>query len=628
MSTVRWFSNRERARRKARHDIQQRIQTASVPTDDSTLNDLDGILDAIVNGHRSLFSATFVNEHVHILTYPVSIKHLWRNGSLLGHEILVSWLRHDGFEEFTNHLQSLDSFTVLEWAIWMRRYAIVGSLLLHGINPCVRGQVRGQAPPPAALAELGRHHVVPALHAPVPLPLASYMVQRVVQLRQRHCATTETTCCLRCQGSLSGMGLTYEDGHCFCESCFWHHVLARLVSENNMTGAVVDCPVCGDSDGAPTPVVCSRTESLANYHALPANKAALQQRPHRQRCPPVLLAATWATAVAPSLGGTRVIRDEKWLAHAAAGHYRYVWGCLQAGVDASVVDEYGQTALYLAAWRGQVGVVRLLLAHWGDEVTLAIHQASHGGSTPLTVAQQQGHDEIVQLLSVASACADAQPVGSAPLEKMRETVRSTSTNIVQPCLRVLIEPHVNHPGAGSFWIDTGFDQAVIDALIDLWETLPTEPRKPKAVPCSVRSYFCDAEDDIGALLRLSLHRALGEAIMSITVFPYMRFLSYTEPGAVLAPHIDLFRDHPFTKGRSTHSFLLYLTNCERGGETTLLEGLSGESKSVHLAKVQPRRGRLLLFPHDCPHQGDKVEDVPKLLIRGEVLLPSLNFSHH
>jgi hypothetical protein len=35
----------------------------------------------------------------------------------------------------------------------------------------------------------------------------------------------------------------------------------------------------------------------------------------------------------------------------------------------------------------------------------------------------------------------------------------------------------------------------------------------------------------------------------------------------------------------------------------------------------PRRGRLLLFPHACPHVGRPVQDAPKLLLRGEVFVP-------
>lgn len=66
--------------------------------------------------------------------------------------------------------------------------------------------------------------------------------------------------------------------------------------------------------------------------------------------------------------------------------------------------------------------------------------------------------------------------------------------------------------------------------------------------------------------------------------------------------------------QSTHTFILYLVDCE-GGETALLETVAS---AVVLANVKPIRGRLLLFPHMCPHEGRPVIQGPKLLIRGEV----------
>ena len=32
----------------------------------------------------------------------------------------------------------------------------------------------------------------------------------------------------------------------------------------------------------------------------------------------------------------------------------------------------------------------------------------------------------------------------------------------------------------------------------------------------------------------------------------------------------------------------------------------------------PKRGRLLIFPHACPHAGLAVVDVPKIVVRGEL----------
>ena len=149
--------------------------------------------------------------------------------------------------------------------------------------------------------------------------------------------------------------------------------------------------------------------------------------------------------------------------------------------------------------------------------------------------------------------------------------------------------------------------------------------------CSERSYFCDAEGHVRRLLESILHSAMAKhqqfessvALVDAKVYPHMRFLNYTQAGTVLAPHIDLCRVDPFSScdnqqqqlQRSTHTFILYLTHCSSGGETCLLEDVSGEGRDVILAKVSPRRGRLLIFPHAAPHEGLQVVDAPKILLR-------------
>ena len=130
----------------------------------------------------------------------------------------------------------------------------------------------------------------------------------------------------------------------------------------------------------------------------------------------------------------------------------------------------------------------------------------------------------------------------------------------------------------------------------------------------------------------------------------------------MMPHVDLSKSDRVGQWRqmvtSTHTFLLYLRDCSEGGETVLLDTLrnqgggiieaatgggkmrvkgdsavgsgvkrrriedegpvaSHENKHL-LASVAPRRGRLLLFPHVCPHAGLEVVDAPKLFLRGEL----------
>ena len=156
----------------------------------------------------------------------------------------------------------------------------------------------------------------------------------------------------------------------------------------------------------------------------------------------------------------------------------------------------------------------------------------------------------------------------------------------------------------------------------------------------------------------------------------MRFLHYSEAGGRLVPHVDLAKslgpgvvaragvaaDDAHAALCSTHTFLLYLTAVGAGGETVLLERLAGgpgrkgaaardgdrarrpraggaaasddeaasdERADVDdaaawtaacgvIASVAPKRGRLLIFPHACPHAGLAVVDVPKIVVRGEL----------
>merc|ERR1711937_720279 len=98
---------------------------------------------------------------------------------------------------------------------------------------------------------------------------------------------------------------------------------------------------------------------------------------------------------------------------------------------------------------------------------------------------------------------------------------------------------------------------------------------------------------------------------------YMKF-RVTEVGCHLAPHVDASKRDVLNGDRSsTHTFILYLSSCISGGETLLLDRLapshdcSGDAGMADAgvneaglgvrAAVKPLRGRLMLFPHVCPH---------------------------
>jgi 2OG-Fe(II) oxygenase superfamily len=199
----------------------------------------------------------------------------------------------------------------------------------------------------------------------------------------------------------------------------------------------------------------------------------------------------------------------------------------------------------------------------------------------------------------------------------------------------LIPDYSDHPGRGSVLIDDMLSSNAVDVLLRLYNSLPidmNQRQKKNSAVCSERSYYCDAEGVLQKLLQEGLCRVgfsvsdsnsvlTSTSTTNVRVFPHMRFLNYIRPGSSLPPHVDLCRVDPFcpdAQKRSTHTFILYLSDCISGGETRLLDDLREQGRAR--ATVAPRRGRLLIFPHSTPHEGLEVVDVPKILLRGEIRL--------
>lgn len=131
---------------------------------------------------------------------------------------------------------------------------------------------------------------------------------------------------------------------------------------------------------------------------------------------------------------------------------------------------------------------------------------------------------------------------------------------------------------------------------------------------------------------------------------YLRILEYSQPGSGLSPHTDGIKVCEETNVKSTHTLLLFLSDCARGGETVLLDGSDGWSQRAGVVVpadrvfqhppgngtgldvtdgcratrvslgVAPRRGRIVVLPHAWPHAGALCQSVPKLLLRAEIAL--------
>lgn len=203
---------------------------------------------------------------------------------------------------------------------------------------------------------------------------------------------------------------------------------------------------------------------------------------------------------------------------------------------------------------------------------------------------------------------------------------------------------------GAYCIDNAFSQSFLNDLLDIFHSIPIAPStKPE---CASRSYFCDISgnicEEIASVVRQALisifsvhqqqqqqhhHPHLQSNSFSpwVKLFPQMRFLHYSVDGSSLDPHVDLSRVDVTSKEemKSTHTTILYLTDCNHGGGTALLRHLrkvdvssnayDSQCNRAAVATVCPRYGRLLVFPHNCPHEGLPIyASAPKILLRGEI----------
>lgn len=596
-----WKNARDRNRMQARYYLRQRVISAN-PCDDEVL-DFDAslvstILENIVDGNRSYFSTVFIERNIVLLESPIPISYLNRqDGTFRGLYRLVSQLGQSGVQELRDYLKSIESFSFMEYAIWFRRFHIVGGLLVSGVSPTL------------GLDATLRQRLRMRFMNNVPRALQIYIVQQAVVMRQSfwRLGVVSSAPCNLCTTKAST--IRFRCDHLTCAPCFWSDLIENM---EQRSGHVVQCPICDKGSLeleslADTRTPCERfEESLEKYLQLPDNAKDLRNLKEKKKklSENQAVCATWAQAAIPSCGRSKEVRRDKWFLYGEKGAYHYIKACLDLGIDGNMSNEYGQTILYIAALKGYLRLVHLLVS-FGCNPLLQ----SNDGSSAIDTACFNQHDTILSCFSQA---------GYQIPDQISTRPSLLVTNGGQ--FTILIPFTSEHVGAGSFYIDEFLSDESIDRVARLWQDLPSEIGKKKNphIPCSTRSYFCDSTGWIATALTNVLRGQGQWDTDELFVWPHMRFLSYEQPGAVLAPHVDLCRAHPHeTTKRSTHSFLLYLTDCDEGGDTVLLESLTS---NAILARVRPTKGRLLVFPHDCPHRGDEVLSVPKLLIRGEVFL--------
>jgi hypothetical protein len=158
----------------------------------------------------------------------------------------------------------------------------------------------------------------------------------------------------------------------------------------------------------------------------------------------------------------------------------------------------------------------------------------------------------------------------------------------------------------SYYLHGLFEEDFLDLLTRLAENLPGDTASNNM--SATRRFF--SSEKFGEALLARLPRCLGYS----RVMPAMRFIEY-EIGGFIRPHTDGVMFDDVSKQQTTTSFLLYLQDTPTEGTTNFLDAVAD---GTLLHTISPRRGSILLFPHNTPHEGSGVGAERKVLLRGDL----------
>jgi predicted 2-oxoglutarate/Fe(II)-dependent dioxygenase YbiX len=100
----------------------------------------------------------------------------------------------------------------------------------------------------------------------------------------------------------------------------------------------------------------------------------------------------------------------------------------------------------------------------------------------------------------------------------------------------------------------------------------------------------------------------------------LRFLRYTS-GDYFRPHYDGTYEREDQTARSLLTVMVYLNDSSdmEGGDTIIFDDFSHAFDTPILHRIKPKKGRVLVFQHDCYHSGEEVTSGTKLCIRTDVM---------
>ena len=651
----RWKSKRERERNQARYRIRQRVVAEINEDEDALAKVVDETtaitlrakyVEALESHSVSTFSLRNLEAHRHILSQqiPVHLLHKRRYS-----EVVLSRFGEERQRELNNYLRPIEDggvgcISILEYAALLGEYDCLKSFIVGGFDLVSSVGTTCTAANQDRLNRVLRSVSKRLLlDKNVPLTLSAYIVKAAVEMRMHGWSAANAGrgpyACQMCHQNVPLLGFGC---HKFCELCYWEDVIGNI--DERHSGDVLLCPICSEpyltrygTGVGPSSAVDETSPfdrlrvSFGRYNALPVDTKALrslakENKISRRKTKRNTIHNNWLDATIQTLGSSQEVRRDRFSRFVSAGDVHSSKCCLEAGVDVNMTNEYHQTPLYLACWRGHAEIIRLLLK-WGADPTI---RANGGMSCVNALKANGGYYDV----SLFDALLDHERIRSPPLKDrlmLGKIENGNADKTPGPTLTMLIDFDSIGDGAGAFYVDNAVPEAVLSKIDELFCSLPVvmsdkAVKQKKAKPCSKRSYFCDTEGALREKLEFVVKSAFkaGDACakdLLVHFFAEMRFLSYDEPSGWLAPHTDLSRTDPVSGKRSTHTFILYLTDWMshglKGGETALL---ASHTPGDAIAKVRPKRGRIFLFPHACLHEGCEVVSPPKIIIRGEALL--------
>jgi hypothetical protein len=597
--------------------IQSNDQSTLFQWSNTSSETIQRLFKAVSEGNPSQFSLKLIASNYAAIQRPHSFEYL----SVYKVTTLCTSRFGKQYAKAALHYRDQKGdFTMMEYASIIGEYGIVNALLAGGVNPipveCIsQGSLKRRN-------QVSKLVLKKFMTSMVPRTLSAYIIQSIFVMKmwsfckEQH---SESKYCPICHEFSPLISFRGDCEHSCCELCHWE--LAVTTLDERTDGDVIQCPVCASTvhsipqqeEFIERPDLRCNS-SLERFNSLPASSQELRKlkRPPKKKN---LIHPSWNEALEESCGKSKDVRMDKFIRYVTTGAIHHCRACLRAGVHINDVNEFNQTPLFIAVWLNHYNIVRLLL-EWGADPNLM----ANGRLSALNVAKAHGHHDIVASLQQFGA--------SLELESFSERLdcflkNEVETSQMYPVVTSLIHPSSPHPGAGSCYIDDCLTGELLDFLLELHQQIPIaddcQIKKKKSRVCSLRQNFCDSENTICPILTKCIEKAINQHAV---VFPHMKFLNYDKPGSVLPPHVDLTKVDVVTQNRSTHTLILYLHDCEKGGETALLQELSPDGPYAYhkvIASVRPRKGRLLLFPHSCPHEGKEVISTPKLLLRGEVM---------